>query len=234
MKRQIVSAACGLWLCAAHGAMAQSTEGVVVELYTSQGCSSCPPADALLAVLADQPGVIPLALHVDYWDYIGWADTFANPHFTDRQKAYARAAGEKMIYTPQMIVGGVERVLGAEAAEVAAAIQQRQAGASPVRLVVERVGDRLVIRVEADPPLTSPAFVQLVRYENAADVAIAQGENAGLQVTYRNVVTSWERLGDWSGQAPLEIAADAPGSAPAVVIVQREGPSEILAAAVLK
>lgn len=234
MKRQIVSAACGLWLCAAQGAVAQSTEGVVVELYTSQGCSSCPPADALLAVLADQPGVIPLALHVDYWDYIGWADTFADPRFTDRQKAYARAAGEKMIYTPQMIVGGVERVLGAEAAEVAAAIQQRQAGANPVRLVVERVGDRLVIRLEADPPLTSPAFVQLVRYENAADVAISQGENAGLQVTYRNVVTSWERLGEWSGQAPLEMAADAPGAAPAVVIVQREGPAEILAAAVLK
>lgn len=234
MKRQIVSAACGLWLGAAQGAMAQSTEGVVVELYTSQGCSSCPPADALLAVLADQPGVIPLALHVDYWDYIGWADTFANPGFTDRQKAYARAAGEKMIYTPQMIVGGVERVLGAEAAEVAAAIQLRQAGANPVRLVVERVGDQLVIRLEADPPLTAPAFVQLVRYTNAADVAIAQGENAGLQVTYRNVVTSWERLGDWSGQAPLEMAADAPGSDPAVVIVQREGPAEILAAAVLK
>lgn len=234
MMRQIVSAACGLWLCAAQQGLAQSTEGLVVELYTSQGCSSCPPADAILATLAETPGLIPLALHVDYWDYIGWQDTFAIADFTDRQKAYARAVGEKMIYTPQMIIAGGDRVLGGEAQEVAAAIERAQLAARPVRLVIERQGDMLIIRAEADPPLTDPVFVQLVRYRDTASVEIAQGENAGLHVDYRNIVTSWERLGEWSGQAPLYMAANAPGSDPAVVIVQREGPAEILAAAVLK
>ena len=86
----------------------------------------------------------------------------------------------------------------------------------------------------ATPPLTAPVFVQLVRYRDAAAVSIEQGENAGLHVDYRNIVTSWERLGEWSGQEPLSMAANAPGSDPAVVIVQREGPAEILAAAALK
>lgn len=234
MMRPIVSAACGLWLCAAFGAEAQSTEGVVVELYTSQGCSSCPPADEVLAALADQPGVIPLSLHVDYWDYIGWQDTFAHAGFTDRQRAYAHAAGEKMIYTPQVIVAGGARVIGSEAGEVAEAIAKVQGMDSPVQMTLERQGDQLVIRATATPPLTAPVFVQLVRYRDAAAVNIEQGENAGMQVTYRNIVTSWEPLGTWSGQEPLTMAANAPGSDPAVVIVQREGPAEILAAASVK
>ncbi|NEY89318.1 DUF1223 domain-containing protein [Tabrizicola oligotrophica] len=230
--RQIVSAACGLWLCAAQGALAQEAAGpVVVELYTSQGCSSCPPADALLAELADQPGVIPLALHVDYWDYIGWADQFAQPGFTKRQKAYAKAVGERMIYTPQMIVGGVDRVVGHEPEAVAEAIARAAQVRSPVRLTVTRVGRQLVIRAVAIPPLDAPAMVQLVGYRPGATVEISHGENAGLAVEYRNIVTSWERLGDWSGQEPLELAAPAPGDGPGVVIVQRQGPAEILAAA---
>lgn len=203
---------------------------VVVELYTSQGCSSCPPADALLAELAEEPGVIPLALHVDYWDYIGWSDDFANPGFTKRQKSYARAAGERMIYTPQMIVGGVERVVGHEPEAVAAAIARVAHSPSPVRLNVVRVGKQVLIRAEANPPLDAPAMVQLVGYRPGATVEIEHGENQGLSVEYRNIVTSWERLGDWSGLAPLEIAATA-GEGPGVVIVQRQGPAEILAAA---
>lgn len=231
MMRQIVSAACGLWLCAATGAVAESREGVVVELYTSQGCASCPPADEFFATLADEPGVIPLALHVDYWDYIGWSDTFAQPGFTLRQKSYARAAGERMIYTPQVIVGGRARVVGAETAEVQAAIDAGQAAHSTVRLWLERQGDVLIIRAEAVPPLTEPVLVQLVRYQDQAAVDIGQGENAGLKVEYRNIVTSWDTLGQWDGQAPLSINAPAPGAEAAVVIVQREGPAEILAAA---
>ena len=85
---------------------------VVIELYTSQGCSSCPPADALLNELAGRDDVIALAMHVDYWDYIGWKDIFANPAHTVRQRAYANADGQRMIYTPQMIVGGKDHVVG--------------------------------------------------------------------------------------------------------------------------
>ncbi len=90
----------------------------MVELFTSQGCSSCPPADAYLAHLATEPDVIALALHVDYWDYIGWTDKFGSPPFTERQKAYARAEGHRTIYTPQMIVNGTERIAGTNPAQV--------------------------------------------------------------------------------------------------------------------
>jgi hypothetical protein len=234
MMRQIVSAACGLWLGAALAASAQQGPSpVVVELYTSQGCSSCPPADALLADLARQPGVIPLALHVDYWDYIGWKDEFAHPGFTKRQKSYAKAAGERMIYTPQMIVGGVERVVGHEPEEVSGAIARLAALPSPVRLTISREGGQIVIRAEADPPLDAPAMVQLVGYRDGATVDIAHGENAGLAVEYRNIVTSWERLDDWSGVEPLTMRVASTGDHPVVVIVQRQGPAEILAAATL-
>ncbi len=234
MTRQMMSAACGLWLCLAGAGMAQEAGApVVVELYTSQGCSSCPPADALLAELADAPGVIPLALHVDYWDYIGWKDEFAHPGFTKPQKAYAKAAGERMVYTPQMIVHGVARVVGHEPDAVSQAIAEAAARPAPVRLTVRRQGGQIVIEAVANPPLSAPAMVQLVGYREAAKVEISEGENAGLAVEYRNIVTSWERVGEWSGQAPLSLRTpDLEGRA--VVIVQREGPAEILAAAAVE
>lgn len=237
MKRQIISAACGVWLAGAGAGLAQDARSavspVVVELYTSQGCSSCPPADALLAELADQPGVIPLALHVDYWDYIGWKDEFAQPRFTERQKSYAKAVGERMVYTPQMIVGGVARVVGHEPDQVAAAIAEAAVAPGPVMLRVRREGGEIVIEAEANPPLDAPAMVQLVGYRDAAQVDIGAGENAGLAVKYRNIVTSWERVGVWSGREPLVLRADdLQGSA--VVIVQRQGPAKILAAAVVE
>jgi hypothetical protein len=233
MMRQIVSAACGAWFLVAGQAGAQVPQGVVVELYTSQGCSSCPPADALLRELAGQPGVIPLALHVDYWDYIGWEDRFADPAFTARQKAYAKAVHDKMVYTPQMIVGGFDRVVGNEPRAVAQAIAAKAGKPSPVRIFVDRQGDVAVIRLESDAAL-GRSFVQLVRYTPGAEVAIERGENAGLTVAYSNIVTSWQRLADWPGAAPMQIKADVPGDQPMVVIVQREGPAEILAAAVVK
>jgi hypothetical protein len=238
MKREIIGAACGVWLCGAGLSFAQEAGSflspVVVELYTSQGCSSCPPADALLAELAEKPGVIPLALHVDYWDYIGWKDEFAHPGFTQRQKSYAKAAGERMVYTPQMIVDGVARVVGHEPDAVAAAIADASGVAGPVSLRVRREGVQIVIEATANPPLDAPAMVQLVGYRDAAQVDIGAGENAGLVVEYRNIVTSWERVGLWSGRVPLVLRADAPPEGSAVVIVQRQGPAEILAAAVVE
>lgn len=240
MMRQIVSAASGLWLCLAVPGLAQTSSepssepGVVVELYTSQGCSSCPPADALMETLVTQPGVIALALHVDYWDYIGWKDTFALARFTDRQKAYARAAGEKMIYTPQMIVGGTERIIGTEAGELAAAISRRAALPAPVALHLTRSGDVLEIRATADKPLTRPVRVQVVRYLPQQTVEIVGGENAGQIVTYSNIVTDWQVVGEWPGTAPLEMSVAATGMDPLVVILQHEGPSDIVAAASLR
>ena len=227
--RHYVSAACGLWLAAMTQVQAEPV--VVVELFTSQGCSSCPPADEFLAMLASDPRILPLALHVDYWDYIGWEDKFALAQFTDRQKAYAHAIGSRTIYTPQLIIGGADRIEGYSPEETAERLRDHLGEATPVRLTVTREGDTLVIRAEADPPLTEPVRVQLVRYMPEETVTIERGENAGKTITYRNIVTSWERLEDWGGTAPLEVTAPYPGDEPGAVIVQTAGPAEILAAA---
>ncbi|SEM88012.1 hypothetical protein SAMN04488103_102328 [Gemmobacter aquatilis] len=235
-----VKAACGLWVAFAPMALAQQG-AVVVEFYTSQGCSSCPPADAYFATLTGQAGVIPLALHVDYWDYIGWEDRFADPQFTARQKAYARAAHSRTIYTPQMIVQGAARVEGNDPEAVAGAIAAAQAGAAPVLLQVTREAAGLRIRAEmrqvaaagAALAAVGPVIVQLVRYRPEETVDIAHGENAGQVVTYRNIVTSWEPVAEWAGLAPLDLALPDPGAGPAVVILQQPGPGAILAAAAL-
>lgn len=225
----------GMMLCATT-ALAESEQGVVVELYTSQGCSSCPPADELMAKLAQTPGVIGLALHVDYWDYIGWTDTFGQASFTERQKAYAHAAREKMIYTPQMIVAGAARVAGNQPREVAAALAAVKP--SPVTLSLIRQGSDLVINASTAQALATPVIVQLVHYTDHAEVAIERGENSGLKVAYNNIVTSWQKVGDWSGVEPLQLVTAA-GEGPVVVILQArapdgDGPAQIVAAARLK
>lgn len=226
--------AAGAWFSGMTHAQAQTTTSepvVVVEMFTSQGCSSCPPADEFFSMLVDDPRVIPLALHVDYWDYIGWADVFAKPQYTDRQKAYARAVGSRTIYTPQMIVDGQDRVEGHQPDQVESLIQRHLASASGVSLQVDRVGRELHIRADSAEPLRGALRVQLVRYRPSETVEIERGENAGRTVTYHNIVTSWQPLGEWSGQEPLTMEADAPGTDPAVVILQSAGPAEIIAAA---
>jgi hypothetical protein len=235
--RHIVSAAMGALFALALPVSAEmpgpaaGAGPVVVELYTSQGCASCPPADELLAELAGHEEVIALALHVDYWDYIGWEDSFAQAAFTERQKMYARAAKSRMIYTPQMIVGGVDRIEGNEPEAVVKLIGKHLAVERAVLLTLERQGDEVVIRAEAERPLAAGAEVQLVRYEPRAMVRIERGENAGRTVAYHNIVTEWTKLADWPGSAPLEMRARAPGDQPVVVILQEPGPAAVLAAA---
>lgn len=231
MMRPNLHAALGLMAALAGPAAAQTRPGVVVELYTSQGCSSCPPADAFLASLADDPGVIPLALHVDYWDYIGWADIFANPHFTDRQKAYANASGTKTIYTPQFIVGGQDRVVGHSPGEVAASIVEVMQRGGTVQLWLERQGPLVSIRAVAVKPLSGKMRVQLVRYRPKHAVSIESGENSGHTITYHNIVTSWTTVAEWDGKRDFVAQAAAPGDQPIVVIVQEQGPGPIIAAA---
>lgn len=215
-------------------ARAQSEPVVVVELYTSQGCSSCPPADEFMALLAVDDRVVPLALHVDYWDYIGWADSFAAPAYTKRQKAYARAADSRTIYTPQMIVGGLDRVEGNRPPEVEAFIDTHLHLDRAVDLTLTRDGGKVVIAASADRALPGPLEVQIVRYDPEETVAIHRGENAGLTMTYHNVVTEWTALGEWNGAEPLRISAPAPGDSPVVVILQEKGPGLIVAAARLR
>jgi hypothetical protein len=232
--KQIIAAACGALLALAAPVQAQTENAVVVELYTSQGCSSCPPADALLGELAADPAIIALALHVDYWDYLGWKDKFASPKFTARQKAYAHHIRDKMVYTPQMIINGDARMVGSRTGEVRAAIQAQMGRKASVDLDVERKGGVIVIEMEPSGTLQGVYLVQLVRYQPRKDVNIERGENAGRQVSYHNVVTSWQQLGEWNGKSPLRMEAKAPGQDGAVVIVQEEGPARIVAAAALR
>ena len=207
---------------------------VAVELFTSQGCISCPPADVYFAGLAEQPGVIALSLHVDYWDYIGWEDSFGSPAFTERQKSYARAIGSRTIYTPQFVIAGRDRVEGFDPAGISLALAEAASRPPEVRLAVERHGDRLVILAGSDTRPEAPLLVDLVRYLPEATVEIERGENAGTVVSYRNIVLSWDRLGEWSGEEHLEVAVPMTGPEPGVLIVQEPGPGAILAAMVVE
>lgn len=212
---------------------------VVVELYTSQGCSSCPPADAMLHRLVQRPDVIALALHVDYWDYIGWEDIFGKPAHTARQQGYARVAQARSIYTPQMVIAGRDHVVGAKAMEVADLIQAHRATQTGVTIELERTGNRLQINGETQRSLPAGTLVQVVRYIPSQVVNITRGENAGAEFEYTNIVTDWDVAGEWSGAGDLDLSVPVGGTAPVVVIVQQPGaeaagPGAIMAAAVLR
>jgi Uncharacterized secreted protein len=210
---------------------------VVIELFTSQGCSSCPPADALFEEIAERPDVIALALHVDYWDYLGWKDPFGKPEFTARQKAYALAAGERTVYTPQMIVEGREALVGPQRNDLIAAIAREVEEAAQVDLTITGQGGRYEVSLRPVDGAGEPAVVQVVRYQPRATVDILRGENAGRTVIYSNIVTSWRSVADWDGKTPTRLSIELEGDSPAVLIVQaaREGhsmplPGPILAA----
>jgi hypothetical protein len=215
--------------------LAADDHPVVVELYTSQGCSSCPPADEMFRDLAARDDVIALSLHVDYWDYIGWADTFARPEFTERQKRYVAAAGENMVFTPHMIVGGAVHLAGVKPMRLAEAIQRLRSGPAPVVLTIRREGPEIEIAAEARTPEPGTMDIQLVRYTAEETVRIGRGENAGRTVTYANIVTQLDTLGTWDGRAPLVMRVAIDGRPdPVVVILQRQGHGPVVAAARLR
>lgn len=206
---------------------------VVVELFTSQGCSSCPPADEILVQLGKRDNVIALALHVDYWDYIGWKDDFALSAFTARQKGYARAFGSRMIYTPQMVINGSKDVVGNRPMDVAEAVDDYGDTGSLTPLNLSRDGASLSIAAPARDGMQN-ADVILVRYMPEESVSIPRGENAGKTVTYSHIVTEWTDIGDWNGASPLEQNVPVEGAAPVVVLVQAKNHGPILAAARLR
>ncbi|SOB99720.1 DUF1223 domain-containing protein [Rhodobacter maris] len=202
---------------------------VVVELFTSQGCSACPPADALLAQVATRSDVVALSLHVDYWDYLGWEDPFAQPAFTARQKAYTRAAGERTLYTPQVIVGGEASLTAPAAPALDAVIAQEAATPPRVSIAVsegESPGQYVIDLAPLSRPLERPSVVQIVRYVPQAQVEILRGENAGKVLDYANVVTAWHAVAEWDGKTALRLNAKIDGTEPAVVIVQTALPGK--------
>jgi hypothetical protein len=166
---------------------------VVVELFTSQGCSACPPADEIVAQLQGEEDVIALALHVDYWDWIGWTDTFGHGAHTAKQKGYAARSGSNMVYTPQFVVNGREAMGAPTAMELLKSID-RHRGATPDLLRIE--GGRLEVGAGE-----GAADLWLLTVLPAADVAITHGENAGHERTYHAIVRDVAHLARWTGEA---------------------------------
>ena len=176
-----------------------STSIAVVELFTSQGCNSCPPADRLLGELAQRGDVIALSLHVDYWDYLGWKDSFAFKATTARQHAYARALGGRGVYTPQMVVGGVAHAVGSDGAAVSGLIEKAKRTAA-LPILIEREGAGMVVRLPASS-VPKGAVIWFVEFDARHDVPVARGENGGKTLSYHNVVRRMEKLGSWDGTA---------------------------------
>lgn len=210
---------------------------VVVELFTSEGCSSCPPADAALLDLAARGDVLALEFHVDYWDYLGWRDPFSSAEYTARQEAYGRTLADGRVYTPQMIVGGTDSFVGTSRSAARRAIDRR-AAARAVGVELSRV-DRTRLAVAVDP-VDAASEVMLAITESGLSTAVPRGENAGRTLAHAPVVRRLIRLGHarpgaaWTGETTLTIdPAWARERVAAVVFVQEQTSREIVGAAAL-
>lgn len=220
--------AAALGLCSP--VMAQQVP-VVVELYTSQGCSSCPPADEILSQLSGRDDVIPIAMHVDYWDYIGWEDPFGEKAHADRQRTYAQKAGRRSIYTPEMLVNGVTDIVGAKPMKLFEAIEKHKQEAPRMTLAAVRKGDAL--RVEGSAPVTgaAPMEVHVLHVMPSHTTKIQRGENRGKTYEYTNIAHGWKLAGTWNGQGPLDMNLSVSGDDPMVVLIQEANGGPIVAAA---
>jgi hypothetical protein len=208
---------------------------VLVELYTSQGCSSCVPADALMGQLADRRDVIALSLPITYWDMLGWKDTLATNANTNRQKAYAEAMGRGGVYTPQMIVDGVNDLVGSRDQAIQAAITAREGDMEAVPVNVSTSDKEVHIEVGAGQG--DDATIWLFRVLPRATVTITAGENSGHTITYRNVVQDVKAVGLWKGQpVTLDLPRQEIGGAARdeiAVVVQKNGYGRVIGAAIV-
>jgi hypothetical protein len=196
-----------------------------VELFTSQGCSSCPPADAYLGALAKRADIVALSFHVDYWDYIGWKDPFATRATTDRQRGYARVLKQRYVYTPEMVVEGIGHDTGRERAgiEKLLAEAQRRATKRATPELSRSSGGALTVKLAAFALDGQPADVTLAIYDRRHSTPVASGENQGRMLENFNIVRRLEVLSRWDGSAASWTIEDArlqPGLG-AAVIVQR-------------
>lgn len=201
---------------------------VVVELFTSQGCSSCPKADAILAELADRPDVLALSYHVDYWNYIGWTDPFSTALNTERQRAYGRVLKGRYVYTPQMVVNGGTDVVGSDRARLDAVL-------ASARGATEGAADRIALDLQArdggyhlaldGPARAAPLGLWLVGWDEKHETEILRGENRGKHLVNRHVVRSLSPLGNWQG-GRMEMQIDATalmGDGGVAVLLQEDG-----------
>lgn len=211
----------------------------VVELFTSQGCSSCPPADKILGELAKDSSIVAMTLPVDYWDYLGWKDTLANPRYSARQRAYARQRGDREIATPQVVVNGVANVVGSDKAAIERAISETRGKTMQVPVTVSSSGDKLIVSIPDGSGDQAKGEVWLCAMAKTMPVSIGRGENNGRSITYYNVSRRWVKVGDWTGKAatwtvPLaDLKADGVDAAAAIVQSgSSDNPGAMLGAAV--
>jgi hypothetical protein len=187
-------------LLAATATGAHAGPRAVIELFTSQGCSSCPPADKLAGELRKDPRLVVVSLPVHYWDYLGWKDTLADPRHTARQKAYSRMRGDGDVYTPQVVVNGTIHALGSDRAAIERAVVTAHDGGAQLSVPVEVAVANGQVSVTVGKGNARPAGeIWLWGVASAVPVAIRRGENKGRTITYSNVVRRWIKLGDWAG-----------------------------------
>jgi len=225
-------ATAALFIVLSHGAAtAQEVKRplAVVELFTSQGCSSCPPADAYLAELADRGDVVALSYHVDYWDYLGWRDTLGAAANTERQRAYGRTFGSGSVYTPQAVINGRQHMSGAKRQDIASTMQGLADDGKGMNVDVsaEYSGESILIRLGDGTGYPRKAHVVIAYFEPVSKVEIARGENTGRTITYRNAVKSLQTVGMWHGKATrLEVPHDeiaAKGAGGCAILLQKVG-----------
>ena len=221
-------------------AIAAAAPRAVVELFTSQGCSSCPPADKLAGELAQDPSLIVMSLAIDYWDYLGWKDTLAIAGHSNRQRAYSKARGDREVYTPQVVVNGVAHVLGSDKDAIDKAIDKTRKQPEMLSLPISMsvTGDQISIAIPAAKDATK-GEIWLCPITKTVPVTVGRGENSGNTIDYHNVVRRWVKLGDWTGAArtfkvPLSDVTGVGGDAVAVVVQagSKEAPGGMLGASI--
>lgn len=208
---------------------------VLIELFTSQGCSSCPPADALLKHLSKKPNVVALAFHVDYWDYIGWKDSFAQSSFSKRQKTYARLASRTAVYTPQFMINGQTAIAGSEPRALKKEISKSSQRDQTVQISLRSDGNQ--VQINLNSKMNQKAFkadVLAVYFIPEARVAIDRGENSGRVMNYSNIVTKIEKIGQWNGQSVMRKTIFSKPDQNLAVIVQLVGQGKVIAASKLR
>ena len=234
-----------LGLCAIVAVIRPAHAGdprAVVELFTSQGCSSCPPADKLIGELAKDPSIIALSMPIDYWDYLGWKDTLADSRFSARQKAYSHVRGDRDVYTPQVIVNGSAHVVGSDRAGIEGAIDETEKadGVMSVPVTMSVTGRQINVSVAASRggPAAMHGEVWICSISKAVPISIGRGENGGREITYHNVVRNLLKVGDWNGtpdswSVPLENISREGVDAAAVYVQDgnRDKPGPMLGAA---
>jgi hypothetical protein len=190
------------FICTA-AAPASAEPRAVIELFTSQGCSSCPAADKVLGELSRDPSLVTMSLPVDYWDYLGWKDTLALHGHSDRQRAYAGARGDREVYTPQVVVNGAVHVLGSDKAAIEKAIAETRRNSAVLSLpVTVAIADgKVTVNVPAAKDEHRSGEVWLCPVTSKVSVDIGRGENRDHTLAYHNVVRRWVKLGDWSGKS---------------------------------